>query len=102
MYRVSFTHVVSSGDDVDKTTWNNVVFMEKEESGGFPFVKDHHIQKDVALQIALLPPGASRLLRVDSHEFLILRKNTSEFIVVLSDEELVIIHKFEGANFVEL
>ena len=102
MYRITYTHLVKTDDHVDKTTWNNVVFREKDERGGFPFVEDFHIQKDVALQIQLLPPGASRLLRVDSHELLILRKNISEFAVVLNDQEMVIIHKFEGANFVEL
>ena len=94
MYRISYTRVfagfapgVGSSPDVAVETQlyretKEVVLQEKEATTGFPET-ELFIHPETAQKIVEAPPGPERILEVNSAEW-------------------VIVHKIEGANFVEL
>ena len=97
MYRISYTRVfagfapgVGSSPDVAVETQlyretKEVVLKEIEEVSrlSFPSRYSSHIHPETARELIEAPPGPERILEVNSAEW-------------------VIVHKIEGANFVEL
>ena len=97
MYRISYTRVFSGlvprcgcEDECGCNAWDprlcretkEVVLQEKEATTGFPET-ELFIHPETAQKIVEAPPGPERILEVNSAEW-------------------VIVHKIEGANFVEL